>query len=191
MMLGHVVSVRDPARRDIWPSLKRAFAAEVSKLDLDRSRRKHFRLDRSEPIPDESIIGFGGQCEDHAVRPDSSLWSPPCSLLVSRGHPSIGQFFAGRGLAGSGSRALQGAWSALCEAHARQDTGDALLELLRPLLGGEPERVFEHLPETDIDAISQPFANRFLPSINDEARSLLGGRECFEFRRLKPPARPS
>ena len=27
----------------------------------------------------------------------------------------------------------------------------------------------------------------FLPSINDEARSLLGGRECFEFRRLKPP----
>ena len=36
----------------------------------------------------------------------------------------------------------------------RQDRDDALLGRLRPVLAREPERVFEHLPEADIDAIS-------------------------------------
>ena len=72
----------------------------------------------------------------------------------------------------------------------RQDSNDPLLGGLRLILAGEPECMFEHLLKTTgVVAVSQPFADGFLPGINDEACSLLGGRECFEFRRLKPPGR--
>src|SRR6266566_4942481 len=81
------------------------------------------------------------------------------------------------------------AWSVLCEAHARQDANDSSLGRLRLMLGGEPERIFENLPDTDVDAVSQPFTDGCLPGIDDETCSLLGGRECFEFRRLEPPRR--
>jgi hypothetical protein len=71
----------------------------------------------------------------------------------------------------------------------QQDSNDSLLGGLRPMLRGELECMFEHLMETGVDAVSQPFVDGFLPGIDDEACLLLGGRECFEFRRFEPPGR--
>src|SRR5262249_26769804 len=80
-------------------SLARAFAPEVGELDGDWPRRKQFSLDRSNRIPDELVLGFGCECEDHAwliVHFHFSL-GPPWSL-VNRSP------FSAAGRAGSGTR---------------------------------------------------------------------------------------
>jgi hypothetical protein len=64
--VGHVVGVCDPVRRNAGPSLKRTFTAEIGELDLDGSRREHFRLECFYLAPDKFIVGFGGQRQDHA-----------------------------------------------------------------------------------------------------------------------------
>ena len=81
------------------------------------------------------------------------------------------------------------AWSVLCEAHPRQDGDDALLHGLRLLFRLESECAFNHLRETDVGAVIDPRADRFIPSVGDKARILFDGCERFEFRRLKPPLR--
>ena len=59
----------------------RAFTAEIGELDLDGSRREHFRLECFDLTPDEFIVGFGGQRQDHArvlmviIHMSCSFWS--------------------------------------------------------------------------------------------------------------------
>src|SRR5262245_44967487 len=57
------------------------------------------------------------------------------------------------------------------------------------MLGGDPEPMFKHLRETDVVAVSEPFAEAFLPGIDDESCRLLDPRECLEFRCRRPPGR--
>src|SRR5258707_13066171 len=80
------------------------------------------------------------------------------------------------------------AWSAFLEPHSSQDINGTVLGDLRLLLGGEPKRTLKHLRETDVSAVSQPFADVSLPGIDRKARLLLGGRERFEFG-CQPPGR--
>src|SRR5262249_20156563 len=43
------------------------------------------------------------------------------------------------------------------------------------------------IPERNVVAVPQPFANWSFPGIDDETRSLLGSGQCLELRRLQPP----
>ena len=57
------------------------------------------------------------------------------------------------------------------------------------LLAVEIERVLQHIPDGDVSAIPQPFADGFLPGIGGVALRLLRARKCFERFRFESPLR--
>src|SRR5215831_9886098 len=116
--VSHGIGVGDPSRRDVRPNLERALSTEIREFDLNRPRRKHFKLEHLKLIPDKKlVISFGGQCEDHA----RAIVHVSSFLLVSRGHPSIATFLQGWGLLVAMLTLFVYARSALLKVHARQD----------------------------------------------------------------------
>jgi hypothetical protein len=85
--LAHIVSIRDPARRDAGPDLRSTFAAEVSEFDLHPSGSEHSGLNVFEPVPNEPIVSLGGHGENYTRIIVTHRLVP---FPVSRGHPSIG-----------------------------------------------------------------------------------------------------
>ena len=75
------------------------------------------------------------------------------------------------------------------ETQMSEDFHHSILRRLHALLAGQSKRMFEYLCDAHIAAVAQPFADGCFPGIDDEARSLFGGGQCFEFRRFLPPRR--
>src|SRR5262245_7806320 len=160
--LAHVVSIRDPARRDAGPDLRSTFAAEIGEFDLHRPGCEHSGLDVFEPVPNEPVIGLGGHGENYT------------RIIVTHRHGSFpGQPWSPVNRCSFKSRVSlvamlappTRAWSALFEAQVRQDPNNALLHGHSPLFASEAEG-FEYVPEPNVSAVPQPFADGRFPRID-------------------------